>query len=108
MTGLFAAGDKALLLDSKKRRYLIDLGDGGEFHSHAGFVVHADIIGEREGIVVRSTKGEMIPLSSLATVTYTSGPHEGFVDFYRAIKAANPWLGDPNVLSAGKRLVRAE
>jgi alpha-L-arabinofuranosidase len=23
-------------------------------------------------------------------VSYTSGPHEGFVDFYRAIKAANP------------------
>ena len=53
----FAADDKAVLLDKKKRRYLIDLADDGEFHSHAGFVVHTDIIGRPEGCVVRSTKG---------------------------------------------------
>jgi tRNA (adenine57-N1/adenine58-N1)-methyltransferase catalytic subunit len=57
MTGAFAAGEKALLLDSKKRRYMIDLADAGEFHSHNGFVPHADVIGRREGVVVRSTKG---------------------------------------------------
>ncbi len=57
MTGVFATGEKALLLDSKKRRYLIDLVDGGEFHSHNGFVAHADVVGQREGVVVRSTKG---------------------------------------------------
>ncbi len=54
---LFKEGDKVLLLDPKKRRYLIDLAADGEFHSHAGFVTHGDIIGSREGIVVRSTKG---------------------------------------------------
>jgi tRNA (adenine57-N1/adenine58-N1)-methyltransferase len=52
-----AIGEKALLLDSKKRRYLIDLSEGGEFHSHAGFVSHDDIVGQLEGVVVRSTKG---------------------------------------------------
>ncbi len=57
MTGVFAAGEKALLLDVKKRRYMIDLADGGEFHSHNGFVAHADVVGQREGVVVRSTKG---------------------------------------------------
>jgi tRNA (adenine57-N1/adenine58-N1)-methyltransferase catalytic subunit len=57
MTGVFTAGEKALLLDSKKRRYMIDLADDGEFHSHNGFVAHADVIGQREGVVVRSTKG---------------------------------------------------
>lgn len=57
MTGNMAIGEKALLLDSKKRRYLIDLAEGGEFHSHAGFVSHNDIIGQREGVVVKSTKG---------------------------------------------------
>ena len=57
MTGVFMAGEKALLLDSKKRRYLIDLADDGEFHSHNGFVPHTDVIGNREGVVVRSTKG---------------------------------------------------
>jgi len=57
MTGVFTTGEKALLLDSKKRRYLIDLVDGGEFHSHNGFVAHHDVVGQREGVVVRSTKG---------------------------------------------------
>jgi len=57
MTGVFTAGEKALLLDSKKRRYLIDLAAEGEFHSHNGFVTHAEVIGQREGVVVRSTKG---------------------------------------------------
>ncbi|MDG1264848.1 MAG: tRNA (adenine-N1)-methyltransferase [Ilumatobacter sp.] len=63
MTILFAADDKAVLLDSKKRRYLIDLTDDGEFHSHAGFVRHSDIIGQPEGCRVRSTKnGEYVVL----------------------------------------------
>jgi tRNA (adenine57-N1/adenine58-N1)-methyltransferase len=53
----FAEGDKALLLDTKRRRYLIDLAADGEFHSHAGFVPHREIIGRPEGVTVRSTKG---------------------------------------------------
>ncbi len=57
MTAVFAAGEKALLLDSKKRRYLVDLAEAGEFHSHNGFVAHTAVIGQREGVVVRSTKG---------------------------------------------------
>jgi tRNA (adenine57-N1/adenine58-N1)-methyltransferase catalytic subunit len=53
----FEVGDKVLLIDSKKRWYLITLKVGGEFHSHAGFINHDDLIGHDEGIVVRSTKG---------------------------------------------------
>jgi alpha-L-arabinofuranosidase len=34
--------------------------------------------------------GAIPPKGSSVTVSYTSGPHEGFVDFYRAIKAVNP------------------
>ena len=51
------AGERVILLDSKRRRYLVTLADGGEFHSHNGFVPHADIIGRPEGISVRSTRG---------------------------------------------------
>ncbi|MFM7684919.1 MAG: tRNA (adenine-N1)-methyltransferase [Actinomycetota bacterium] len=50
-------GDKVLMLDNKQRRYLMTLADGGEFHTHAGFVPHADIVGRPEGSVVKSTKG---------------------------------------------------
>ena len=63
MTNPLQADDKIVLLDSKKRRYLIALEQGGEFHSHAGFVKHDDIIGQPEGCRVRSTKnGEYIVL----------------------------------------------
>jgi tRNA (adenine57-N1/adenine58-N1)-methyltransferase len=54
---VFAVGEKVLLLDRKARRYLITLSEGGEFHTHAGPVAHADLIGREEGITVRSTAG---------------------------------------------------
>ena len=59
MTGerTFAYGERVLLLDQKRRRYLIELAQGGEFHSHAGFVPHSEIISVVEGSVVRSTRG---------------------------------------------------
>lgn len=55
--GPFAEGDKVLLLDSKRRRHLVTLGVDGEFHSHAGVLKHADLIGADEGVSVRTTKG---------------------------------------------------
>ena len=55
--GPVRVGERVLLLDTKRRRYLVALAEGGEFHSHAGFVPHGDIVGQPEGIVVRSTKG---------------------------------------------------
>ena len=50
-------GERVMLLDAKRRRYLLVLADGGEFHSHAGYVPHSEIVGSPEGAVVRSTKG---------------------------------------------------
>jgi tRNA (adenine57-N1/adenine58-N1)-methyltransferase len=52
----FAYGDKVLLLDNKQRRYLITLAEGAEFHTHAGFIPHAEFIDKAEGIVMRSTR----------------------------------------------------
>ncbi len=46
-----------LLVDSKNRRYLVTLREGGEFHSHAGVTPHADILGRDEGVTVRSGTG---------------------------------------------------
>ena len=53
----FNTGDKVMLIDRKDRRYLVDLVAGGEFHSHAGFVPHDDIVGCPDGAEVVSTKG---------------------------------------------------
>ena len=55
--GQFAYGERALLIDSKQRRYLVTLKEGGEFHSHAGFIAHADIVGSGEGRRLESTRG---------------------------------------------------
>jgi len=52
-----AYGDKVLLLDNKQRRYLITLAEGAEFHTHTGLVPHAEFVGQKEGVVLKSTKG---------------------------------------------------
>jgi tRNA (adenine57-N1/adenine58-N1)-methyltransferase len=53
----FGAGDRVLLVDHKRRRHLITLAAGGQFHTHAGIVEHDALIGATEGVTVRTTKG---------------------------------------------------
>src|SRR5438046_6585374 len=53
----FAVGERVLLVDAKARRYLVTLTEGGEFQSHAGVTPHALLIGQQEGIIVRSSAG---------------------------------------------------
>ncbi|HET9077783.1 MAG TPA: tRNA (adenine-N1)-methyltransferase [Acidimicrobiales bacterium] len=57
MSRPFAAGERILLFDSKGRRYLVPLSEGGEFHTHSGPVAHSDLIGAEEGVTVRSSRG---------------------------------------------------
>jgi tRNA (adenine57-N1/adenine58-N1)-methyltransferase catalytic subunit len=53
----FEPGERVLLFDSKGRRYLVSLVEGGEFHTHSGPVSHDELIGREEGIMVRSSRG---------------------------------------------------
>jgi tRNA (adenine57-N1/adenine58-N1)-methyltransferase catalytic subunit len=53
----FAEGDQVLLIDLKKRRYLVTLVPGGEFHTHAGVIAHDDLIGRPEGSSFKSSRG---------------------------------------------------
>jgi tRNA (adenine57-N1/adenine58-N1)-methyltransferase len=53
----FRPGERVLLIDSKARRYLITLAEGGSFSTHAGTMPHADLIGHDEGILVRTSHG---------------------------------------------------
>ena len=57
MNAAFEYGDRVLLLDSKQRRYMMILTENGEFHSHNGFVPHAAIVGNHEGLIAKSTRG---------------------------------------------------
>jgi tRNA (adenine57-N1/adenine58-N1)-methyltransferase len=53
-----AVGERVMLVDTKRRHYLVTLQTGGEFHSHKGIVRHDDLIGAAEGTVSTSTRGE--------------------------------------------------
>ena len=53
----FRAGERALLVDSKGRRYLVTLTEGGTFSTHAGTLAHADLLGREEGFVARTSHG---------------------------------------------------
>ena len=57
MSGVFRSGEQVLLIDGKRRRYLLTLGEGKEFHSHSGVVTHDAVIGAPEGTAFRSTHG---------------------------------------------------
>ena len=46
----FEAGERILLFDTKGRRYLVQLAEGGEFHTHSGPVSHDELIGREEGL----------------------------------------------------------
>ena len=53
----FAPGDLALLLDPEGKRYLVRLAEADTLHHHLGMVRHADVIGQPEGTLVRSSQG---------------------------------------------------
>jgi len=57
MSAPFAAGERALFIDRKERRYLITLKTGGQFHTHSGFVLHDEIIGSPEGLRLQTSAG---------------------------------------------------
>ena len=52
----FAEGDRVLLVDAKRRRHLVTLVAGGEFHTHAGVLPHDDVIGRPDGSLVHTTR----------------------------------------------------
>lgn len=57
MRGALCAGETVLLVDPKRRRYLITLVPGATFHSHAGTLAHDEIIGQPAATQVRTSLG---------------------------------------------------
>src|SRR5690242_3664468 len=57
MHGVFAPGDYALVLDPSGKRHLVCLAESEMLHHHQGAVRHADIIGQPDGVRVRSSLG---------------------------------------------------
>lgn len=54
---LLQRGDRVQLTDPKGRRHTITLEPGAEFHTHRGALLHDDLLGRPEGIVVTSAGG---------------------------------------------------
>ncbi|HEX8100310.1 MAG TPA: tRNA (adenine-N1)-methyltransferase [Actinomycetota bacterium] len=57
MSTPFEAGERVLLLDRRRRRFLVRLQPGATFHFHGGRVPHDLILGSEEGTTVHSTAG---------------------------------------------------
>jgi len=57
MANALRAGERVLLIDPKERRYLLTLVAGATFHTHAGVIVHDDIIGGDEGRTITGSTG---------------------------------------------------
>jgi tRNA (adenine57-N1/adenine58-N1)-methyltransferase len=57
VTRVFEPGEHVLLVDNRRRRHLVVLAGGAQFHTHAGIVEHDDVIGHTDGVTVRTTRG---------------------------------------------------
>jgi tRNA (adenine57-N1/adenine58-N1)-methyltransferase len=58
--GTLRTGDVVQFVDVKGRRYQATLRPGGQFHSHAGFVEHDDVVGLPDASTVLTTKGQRL------------------------------------------------
>jgi len=54
--GPLAAGELVQMIDARSNKYTITLVVGAIFHSHRGQILHDDIIGRPEGIVINSDR----------------------------------------------------
>ena len=54
---MLVAGERVLLVDAKKRHYLITLRAGASFHTHVGIVEHDRLIGTPEGSTILGSTG---------------------------------------------------
>jgi tRNA (adenine57-N1/adenine58-N1)-methyltransferase catalytic subunit len=57
-SGALREGESVLLVDRRGRRYMIVLRHGGVSDLRGGRVAHGDLLGQEEGGLVRSTRGE--------------------------------------------------
>ena len=56
----FHAGDLALLIDRKSRRYMVTLAEGETYHCHLGRLYHDQMIGKSIGGWYRTDKGHIL------------------------------------------------
>ncbi|MGH8898230.1 MAG: tRNA (adenine-N1)-methyltransferase [Egibacteraceae bacterium] len=87
-------GERVLLLDRKRRRYLVSLMPGAEFHFHGGAVAHDDLLGRPEGSWVRSAKGAVLLAVRPTSADWTVKAPRGAQVVYPKDQAMIVALGD--------------
>ncbi|MGH8886742.1 MAG: tRNA (adenine-N1)-methyltransferase [Egibacteraceae bacterium] len=87
-------GERVLLLDRKRRRYLVSLMPGAEFHFHGGAVAHDDLLGRPEGSWVRSAKGALLLAVRPTSADWTVKAPRGAQVVYPKDQAMIVALGD--------------
>ena len=60
MSAPFESGERVLLVDQRRRTYLLKLRAGLTFHTHGGMLAHDAVIGEREGTRVETSGGMVL------------------------------------------------
>ncbi|NNN18599.1 MAG: tRNA (adenine-N1)-methyltransferase [Acidimicrobiaceae bacterium] len=55
--GTFLAGCRALMIDEKGREAFVKLREGGQSHTHAGFILHDEILGKPDGYLYTTNTG---------------------------------------------------
>ncbi len=53
----FVAGGRALLIDDKGREAFVKLREGGQSHTHAGYILHDEILGKPDGYLYTTNTG---------------------------------------------------
>ena len=67
-----APGERVQITDERGRITTITLAEGGEYHSHKGFLKHDDLIGAPEGTVIPNTHGILYQRCAPSTRTSCS------------------------------------
>ena len=99
-----AVGERVQLTDPKGRLHTVTLEAGKEFHTHRGAILHDDLIGESEGIVVTATSGtQYLALRPLLTDYVLSMPRGAQV-IYPKDSAQIVAMGD---IGPGARVLEA-
>ncbi len=89
-----AAGERVVLRDRKDRRYLVELQEGGEWHSHGGMIRHEDLIGIAEGSEVRTSKDMAVVVLRPTLEDFVLKMPRGAQVVYRKDQAMIVALGD--------------